>query len=342
MPERHYMKYIYLALNWTFGILFLLLGFAVMLSVLPAGIALLAVSLLLLPPVRNFAHSATRETIPFKARAVVISILLVVFGFYVAQEESRRSQKREVAKEAQIQAQIAAAQQQDIDYFNQNAVLILAQVREMIADSKYKDAIVLSSEYLASNNTELVALNTEAKEAQAMIDRESIRQSVLAERKEKTQAILAQLQTTPASDLPKSQYLYQQLVSLNPDVPEYANKLKTFSERLKQQQEKERLAQEKINKENDRKLAAFGKPPERSRWDGSYLPVEQHLKRIANDPDSIKIDGCTDVYTTKEGWLVGCDYRGRNAFGGMIRQSNWFTIVHGFVVKMHDASAFKL
>ena len=65
---------------------------------------------------------------------------------------------------------------------------------------------------------------------------------IVLDGEQRRKAILAQLQTTPASDLPKSQYLYQQLVSLNPDVPEYANKLKTFSERLKQQQEKERLA----------------------------------------------------------------------------------------------------
>jgi transposase len=78
-----------------------------------------------------------------------------------------------------------------------------------------------------------------------------------------------------------------------------------------------------------------------SRWDGSYPPVKECLQRLANDPDSIKIDGCTKVYHTKNGWLVGCDYRGRNAFGGMIRQSNWFPIVHGRVTKMHEASAYK-
>ena len=43
----------------------------------------------------------------------------------------------------------------------------------------------------------------------------------------------------------------------------------------------------------------------------------------------------------EKGWLVGCNYRGRNGFGGMIRQANWFTITHGRVVKMDDYSAYR-
>ncbi len=77
-----------------------------------------------------------------------------------------------------------------------------------------------------------------------------------------------------------------------------------------------------------------------SAWDGSYLPVTNYLETIANDPDSIDIDACTKVYYTTEGWLVGCDYRGRNAFGGIVRQSNWFTVVHNQVSAMHETDKY--
>lgn len=68
--------------------------------------------------------------------------------------------------------------------------------------------------------------------------------------------------------------------------------------------------------------------------------MEYYLKEVANDPDSIEVDRCTKAYQSERGWLVGCDYRGRNAFGGMIRKSNWFTISHDLVVQIDEASAF--
>jgi hypothetical protein len=84
----------------------------------------------------------------------------------------------------------------------------------------------------------------------------------------------------------------------------------------------------------------IGPHPTPSAWDGTYFPVKQYLKKVANDPDSIEIDECTKVYHTDAGWLVGCNYRGRNGFGGMVRQANWFTIVHGTVIAMHEPSAY--
>ena len=324
------MRYVYLALNWIFGALFLLTGVVSLFSAPLAGIAMLAISLLLFPPARKFAYSKTNKELPFKARAAAIVVLFIAFGVFVGQDESRKAQEV-AAKEAQAQAEKAAAmRKQNIDYFNQNSAQILGEVKEAIANGDYNKASALSSKYLAAQNAELLDLNAKAKAAQSA-----------AERKEKTQAILAQLKDVPASALQKNRDLYQQLVSLNPDAPAYAEKLNFFSDKLKQQEEKERLAQEKVKRENEDRIAKFGKPPIASGWDGSYLAVNRYLERVANDPDSIKIDGCTKVFTTDKGWLVGCDYRGRNAFGGMIRQSNWFTIVHDTVIQMHDASAFR-
>lgn len=85
----------------------------------------------------------------------------------------------------------------------------------------------------------------------------------------------------------------------------------------------------------------YGKKPDQWR-DGSYTAVENYLERIARNPESITIEGCTGVYTTVDGWLVGCDYRGENGFGGIVRQSNWFTIRSNVVREMHDAEEYSV
>lgn len=324
------MQYVYLGLNWLFGVVFLILGVVLVFSTPLASIPLLAIALLLLPPSRTFIYSKTNKAISFKVRGVLVFALFFAFSIVSGLEESWNSQEN-AAKEAQAQAEkFVALRQQNAEHFNQNSIQILSEIKEAIANDDLNNAITLSSKYLASNNPELLDLNAKAKIAKAAVDR-----------KAKTQTILAQLKDIPASELEQNLDLYKQLVSLNPDVSVYEEKLKLFSDRLKQQEESKRLAQEKIQKESEARVAKFGNAPTPSPWDGSYTAVKQYLKRVANDPDSIKMDGCTKVYTIDQGWLVGCDYRGRNAFGGLIRQSNWFTIRHDTVIQMHDASAFR-
>ena len=88
--------------------------------------------------------------------------------------------------------------------------------------------------------------------------------------------------------------------------------------------------------------AKFGKQPSQSAWNGSYSEINRHLEAAANDPNSIKVEGCTAVsYDNKVGWLVGCDYRGKNKFGGLVRNFNWFVIRNQKVVKVLPSTAYK-
>ena len=85
----------------------------------------------------------------------------------------------------------------------------------------------------------------------------------------------------------------------------------------------------------------FGSTPIQSGWDGSYREVEAFLKARANDPGSLKFEGCTGVSVDqKKGWVVGCDYRGKNAFGGLVLNSNWFVIKNGKVVSALPRTAY--
>lgn len=353
------MKYVYLALNWIFGFLSLLIGTVSIIESPFAGLSLILISLLLLPPVRNFAHSKIKKELPTKVRGVAIFILFIAFVVFVGQSQDRKAQELAV-QEAQEQAErVASLRQQNIDYFNNNSSKILSQIKAALDNANYKEAVSLFSKYLPSKNKELIDLHGEAKSRLAAIakaekeEKEKAKSKLAAiakakkeakekaERKVKTEEILAKLKSIPASQYERNRAFYQQLVTYNPSVDKYKNKLSYYSGKIKEENEKERRKKEKIRKKREARIAKFGETPVQSPWDGSYRAVERYLERVANDSDSIEMDGCTEVDHIKEGWLVGCNYRGRNAFGGMVRQSNWFTIVHGRVNQKHKASAYK-
>ncbi len=335
------MKYVYLALNWVFGILSLLIGIVSIIESPLGGLSLILISLLLLPPIRNLVHSKIKKELPVKVRGVAIFVLFIAFGIFVGQSQDRKAQEV-AAQEAQEKAErVASIRQQNIDYFNNNSSSILSKIKTALDNANYKEVVSLSSKYLPSKNKELINLHGEAKSKMAAIVKAEKETKEKAERKAKTEEILTKLKSIPASQYERNRALYQQLVTYNPSTGKYKDKLSYYSGKVKEAKEKERIKKEKIRKEREARIAKFGEAPVQSAWDGSYRAVERYLESVANDPDSIEMDGCTKVYHIKEGWLVGCDYRGRNAFGGMVRQSNWFTIVHGIVIQKHKASAYK-
>ena len=105
------MKRVYRALNWAFGILFLLAGSLAFIEVPMAGLSLVLVSLLLLPPVRSLVYSISNKALSLKVRGLVILLLLVSFGVSVA--ESLVRNERELAAmgaQERIQKEYALSQ----------------------------------------------------------------------------------------------------------------------------------------------------------------------------------------------------------------------------------------
>ncbi len=91
-----------------------------------------------------------------------------------------------------------------------------------------------------------------------------------------------------------------------------------------------------------RRQAKFGKRPEISAWDGSYRAVKEYLKAGANDPDSIKFEGCGETMIDEsKGWLVGCSYYGKNKFGGQVKNFNWFIIKNETVMQFLSEESYK-
>src|SRR5690606_27471248 len=87
------MRFVYLGLNWSFGVLFLLVGLLALTDTILGALCLISISAFLLPPVRNFIYTKTRRTFPVKARAIVIVALMGIFGTLMAEV----SKEKEVA-----------------------------------------------------------------------------------------------------------------------------------------------------------------------------------------------------------------------------------------------------
>lgn len=257
---------------------------------------------------------AKRFGIYAAASFVAIIVTMIADQFDKERHEREQQEQKDVAAAAKRRAHEAL-----IEELRTNRVTIISEMKSLMAKGDFLSAYNQAKKFVELNDSELQDLASEA----------------LSKHKVKREKeLLSQLKKSPSPDLELNLKLYRELAALSPDNQSYRQKslqLQADVEaRKKRQQEDEQ-----------RRLALFGEPPKQSPWDGSYYPVESYLKRVMNDPDSLKIDGCTKVYQIDKGWLVGCDYRGRNGFGGMVRQSNWFTIRKDQVVRMEDANAYR-
>ena len=270
---------------------------------------------------------------------VLILFIIGIFGG-MPDTSSSSSSKTNTAAPAAVtqneptQAEIEQkkkAKEQDVEYFKQSKEEIVENLRLEIKNENYGKVAELARKYLQfkGNDKDIIKINQEASILMAKVFKEKQTEK----NKKKKEEIVRKLKTIPTSDFNQNKRLYETLLNYEPDNKKYIEKVKFYTDKIN----KEETKREK--KRTDR-IAKFGKPPVASAWDGSYSAVERYLEQVANDPDSIKISGCTEVYHSKDGWLVGCDYRGRNAFGGIIRQSNWFTIRHNNVIRMDKASTY--
>ncbi len=230
--------------------------------------------------------------------------------------------------------------EQDTKYFMQSKEVIVEDINLKIKNKKYKEAMSITAKYLSfkGKDNDIIKMNTKIRALLIKDHKEQQAKQVAInlvkakkENKKKEKEILKKLKKIPSSEYSKNKELYQTLLSYKPNNKKYKEKVKYYSNKLKKKEEKEAL-----------KLAIFGKKPTQSAYDGSYYAVERYLEKVARDPDSVKITNCTGVYQSDYGWLVGCTWRGKNGFGGMNADTNWFHIRQGVVVKMDKASAYSL
>lgn len=269
-----------------------------------------------------------------------VAVWLVVPGF-IAVISDQPSGSNAAERSAEAIAKEKARREAATSEFQTNRAQIVSEIRSFISAGSYDKAAKQAEPYLFLKDAEVNELHGHAQ------------------KKAKESRLLASVERAPETDIDRRAKVYGELARLDPSNSAYQRKHAHYAGKVEARNKKaaaakaaadrkaaaERAAREKKlaaeKAKRDAVVAKFGESPTQSAWDGSYYEVERYLKHVANDPDSIDIDACTKVYRADDGWLVGCDYRGRNAFGGMIRKSNWFTIRHGRVVAMHDASRYR-
>jgi len=237
---------------------------------------------------------------------IIIVVLLAAIGAFFDFLEKRSEQKKlkEQARIAEQKAKEAAERRarlrrEAIEYFKNNRSSILTQIHDQYQKGKYQEAVSIAKKYLASNDPQLRALYEKSK---AVVDQ------IRREKREKE--ILAQLKRIPAREYEKNKNLYAELISLRPENARYKQKHAYYSRKLKEQQEKERLARER----QKRIKSQF------SAWNGAHRNLEKVIKKLMNDPDSYK--HVETVYWDMGDYLiVQTTFRGKNAFGGIVTNS---------------------
>ena len=236
-------------------------------------------------------------------------------------------------------------------FFTIIALLVLVGISMAIYDNKIskESKILTSTEYFIENKKQVLdTMNfyfTKLKftELDAIIERykdvddadlEEFKKQVSIRKNEtkniRAKKILNKLKKIPASKFNENYVEYKKLVDIYPKNNTYIAKMKHYEKKKIDAEAKE--AAEQI---------FYGKRPTQSSWDGSYYEVKNYLKSAMHNPDSLDFKGCTKVYKQKEGWLVGCQFRGTNGFGAMILNSKWFTIRQQKVINIQNSNAYK-
>lgn len=303
------------ALAYTFGALFLVLALAALIDSPLAALCMAGVGAVVFPPLARRIRA--RLGSGFTVRARTATALTLIVGFTVAAGTS------DEAEPAESRVQDVERMQEE---FEERRGELIATLRSHLVAGNYHAALGATNRFASADDAEFQALRDSAT---------TLYQTAEAERR--YAHLVEHVKTLPASDLEGNFRAYEELAGLRPDNTLYRERLATYAAR-KERAAKEASAEAAARAE---RLAYFGEKPVGSAWDGSYRVVKDYLKSAARDPDSVEIDSCTGVLEAQEGWVVGCDWRARNGFGGMNRESNWFVVRQGRVVEMKSAGAYR-
>lgn len=266
------------------------------------------------------AESCPECGVPMKKKGKNIgcfgTIFLIVIAIIVITQlnsyKDKRAQIKAVAKQQEITAQKAlvaqekkaAEDEKHIQFFNANKQDILTDIQALYDSGKYLDAEKKAKPYLVANNTELNNIYQNSKAFADGIRTENT-----------TKEILSSLKNIPAAKAKINLDLYTELVSLNPDVQKYKDKVEHYTVKLEQEQKNKQAVATRKKQIED----------QFSGWDGSHVKLTRYIKEHMKDPDSY------DHVETRFGdkgdhILVVTKYRGKNSFGALVVQATTATV----------------
>ena len=223
--------------------------------------------------------------------------MIIVFGVLVGQSQDKKAQEVAAQQTKEKAEKTAQLKQDKVDHFTANKNQIILSANSALADKKYQSVISQTNKYLVSGDEDLKKINYSAKAEIGKI-----------RKVEKTKQLLVELKKVPTSEYEKNKQLYQQLVVLHPDNQIYKNKVESYSKKIDKEKQKQ-LAAESRKKQIEDQFSA---------WDGSHRNLEKVIKKAMNDPDSYEHDE-TVYWDRGDHLVVKTTYRGKNAFGGVVR-----------------------
>lgn len=299
---------------WALGLFFILVGVASVVGAAPlSGLCLLLLGAIFLPVTRDWINSRL-GSIEAKYYQMIGTGLFVASMLVIQFESSAEREAREVAEAEKMKELAAKGRQVNIDKFAKEKESILMHLETLYVQERYQDILDESQRYTLTEDASLIKIRSDAK----------AKLKKIADQK-RTAELLAKVRGLKDTDLIALKDAYVELSRLNPLNAEYVEKRTHFSAKVQEIQDKQ-----------EKWVKLYGEPPKQYSYHGPYYQVTSYLERIANDPDSIDVESCTQVYMGDDGWVVGCTYRGKNGFGGLIRKSSWFTLINGRVVDMTD------
>ena len=312
--------------GWVIGISIIFLGLVFILGKTIFGLLLIIMGITFIPSFRDWLRKTTRRNISFKSRQLLYSvfgmILIAIFINSVIAEKNTTDrvfkEKREKERLESIQRKAELLKKKSEDFKNDKDK-ILSRAKTFIKNKNHKDGLTVVNYYAFTNDKDLLALKKEIQTIQRDIHK-----------KKRTKEILSKLKKLPASKINDNYNLYKELSKLHPNNEKYPKEMKLYADKIA-----------KVKAEKIAEKIFYGDKPVQSSWDGSYSAVKSYLKRAMNDPSSLEMNNCSSVYKIDDkGWAVKCSYRGKNAFGGMVLNSNWFIIRQNTVVGVESSDTY--
>ena len=315
-------------LGWVIGISIISLGLVFILGKTIFGLLLIIVGITFIPLFRDWLRKKTKRNISFKSRQILYSVFGMILVAVlintliteknIADKELQEQQRINLQKEIQSKAEIL---RRKLEEFKNNKDTILTKITEFKNDKNYSAGLTLANNYTFTNDKDLLILKKEIQTIQRDI-----------QKKVRTRTILSKLKKLPTSQINKNYDLYKELLKLHPKNEKYSKKMEYYADKIA-----------KIEAKKIAEKVFYGDKPNQSSYDGSYRAVKIYLKQAMHDPSSLDINNCSSVYKIEDkGWAVKCSYRGKNAFGGTVLNSNWFIIRQDTVIGVESSDTYSV
>ena len=185
---------------------------------------MIAISPLLLPPVRDLVYSKTSKKLSIKTRGILISVLFICSVIIIGQVQEKEAEELAI-KEANF------LKQKKENYYNSNREKIISSLNKSLKNKDYDSVILEAKKYEIFKDKDIKEIVTKAEQALKIEKRAKNK----AKKVKKEKELLAKLKYIKSTEYKKNLDVYTQLNNLYPSNNKYEDKLKYYSNKLKKE-----------------------------------------------------------------------------------------------------------